>query len=202
MVKKNEQTINKKDEILKVAMQVFSEQFYHEATISSIAEKANVSEATIYEYFRSKEELLFSIPEAKMKEVYSLALLHLQGIKGALNKIRKFIWLYLWVYENNPEWASVVMLNLKTNKRFLDSPGYQLYKELLKIVNEMVEEGKLEGSIRKEINTYTFRSMLLGALDHVAIRWLILHKPEKLTTLYDEIADLLIESVKVRNEII
>jgi TetR/AcrR family fatty acid metabolism transcriptional regulator len=200
MVKKVEQIVSKKDEIMKVAMQIFAEQFYHEATISSIAEKAGITEATIYEYFRSKEELLFSIPQEKMKEVNSLAHLHLQGIKGALNKIRKFIWLYLWVYENNPEWASVVMLNLKTNKRFVNTTGYQLFKDLIKIVNDTVEEGKLEGSIRKEVNSYTFRSMLLGTIEHVTIRWLILHKPEKLTVLSDEIADLLIESVRVKYE--
>jgi TetR/AcrR family fatty acid metabolism transcriptional regulator len=200
MNKRIGQHVNKKDEILKVGMEVFAQQFYHEATISSIAEKAGVAEATIYEYFKNKEDLLFSIPEEKMKEVCSLAHLHLQGIKGALNKIRKFIWLYLWVYENNPEWASVVMLNLKTNKRFINTQGYQLFKDLIKIVNDTIEEGKLEGSIRKEVNSYTFRGMLLGTIEHVTMRWLILHKPEKLTSLSDELADLLIESVKVRAE--
>jgi TetR/AcrR family fatty acid metabolism transcriptional regulator len=200
MIKKNTQNLSKKDEILKVGMEVFAQQFYHEATISSIAEKAGVAEATIYEYFRNKEDLLFSIPEEKMKEVCSLANLHLQGIKGALNKIRKFIWLYLWVYENNPEWASVVMLNLKTNKRFINTSGYQLFRDFIKIVNDTVEEGKSEGSIRKEVNGYTFRSILLGTIEHITMRWLILHKPEKLTSLHEEIADLLIEAVKVRGE--
>ena len=199
MVKKITQNMSKKDEILKVGMEVFADEFYHEATIAAIAEKAGVAEATIYEYFRNKEDLLFSIPNEKMKEVISLAHLHLQGIKGALNKIRKFVWLYLWVYENNPKWASVVMLNLKTNKRFINTPGYQLFKDLIKIVSDTVEEGKLEGSIRKEINGYAFRSMLLGTIEHITMRWLILHKPEKLTSAYEEIADLLIEAVKVRD---
>jgi AcrR family transcriptional regulator len=48
---------------LNAAEHVFAEKGFHEATLSDIAKKAHVSEATIYEYFLSKEELLFSIPK-------------------------------------------------------------------------------------------------------------------------------------------
>ena len=48
--------------ILKGAASIFAKKGFHEATISEIARKSKVSEATIYEYFSSKEELLFSIP--------------------------------------------------------------------------------------------------------------------------------------------
>ena len=48
--------------ILKAAEKIFAQKGFHEATISDIAKKAEVSEATIYDYFSSKEELLFSTP--------------------------------------------------------------------------------------------------------------------------------------------
>ena len=132
-----------------------------------------------------------------MKEIIRLTHLHLQGIQGALNKIRKFVWFYLWFFDNHPSWASVVMLNLKPNKRFVNTPAYQLVGEFLKTVNDIVEEGQSEGSIRKEINPYIYRSMLVGVIEHLAFRWLILNKPEKLTSLADEVADLLIQAAKV-----
>ncbi len=188
--------MNKRIDILTAAMEVFARQGYQEATISSIAEKAGVADATIYEHFKNKEDLLFSIPEEKMKEVIYQANLHLQGIKGALNKIRKLVWFYLWFFENNANWASVVMLNLKTNKRFLSTPAYQLVRDFTRIMVDVVEEGKSEGSIRKDVNPYIFRSMLIGMMEHLTIRWLILNKPEKLETFADEAADLLVQAVK------
>ena len=189
--------MDKKNEIISAAMEIFAQNGYQEATISSIAEKAGVADATIYEYFKNKEDLLFSIPEEKMKEVISQASLHLQGIKGALNKIRKFAWFYLWFFENNANWASVVMLNLKTNKRFANTPANQLVRDFLKIVIDIVEEGKSEGSIRKEVNPYIFRSMLVGMIENLTIRWLVLNKPEKLSTLANEVTELLIQALKV-----
>ncbi len=192
--------MNKKIDIINAAMEVLANQGYYDATISGIAEKAGVADATIYEHFKNKEDLLFSIPEEKMKEVLSLADLHLQGIRGALNKIRKFVWFYLWIFENNINWASVVLLNLKTNRKFVNTSGYRMYQDLAKMIIDIVEEGKSEGSIRKEVNPYVFRSLLLGAIEHVGIRRLILNKPENLVPLADEITDLLIQAVKVYSE--
>jgi TetR/AcrR family fatty acid metabolism transcriptional regulator len=45
--------------ILKAAENIFARKGFHAATVSDIARKAKVSEGTIYEYFSSKEELLF-----------------------------------------------------------------------------------------------------------------------------------------------
>lgn len=187
----------KKIDILNAAMEVFAKNGYQEATISNIADLAGVADATIYDYFKNKEDLLFSIPEEKMKEIISLAHFHLQGIKGALNKIRKFVWLYLWVLQTYKDWALVVMLDLKTNKKFVEMPGYQLLRQFFKIIISMVEEGKSEGCIRKEVNPFIFRSMLVGTIEHLTIRWLILNKPEELVALADDVADLLIQAVKV-----
>lgn len=189
--------MNKKIDIINAAMEVLADQGYYDATISGIAERAGVADATIYEHFKNKEDLLFSIPQEKMKEVLSLAELHLQGIKGALNKIRKFVWFYLWIFENNTDWASVVLLNLKTNRKFINTSGYKMFQELARIVIDIVEEGKSEGNIRKDINPYVFRSLLLGAIEHVTIRALLLNKPEKLVSSADEISELLIQAIKV-----
>jgi len=40
---------------LKAAENIFAQKGFHEATISDIAKKAEVFEATIYDYFSSKE---------------------------------------------------------------------------------------------------------------------------------------------------
>lgn len=50
-------------EILTAAGRLFAEKGYHRTTTQDIAEAAEVSEGTIYNYFSSKEELLFAIME-------------------------------------------------------------------------------------------------------------------------------------------
>ncbi len=49
-------------EILEAAAQVFAREGYEGATVTQIAQAAGLSEGSLYNYFRSKEELLIQIP--------------------------------------------------------------------------------------------------------------------------------------------
>jgi AcrR family transcriptional regulator len=51
----------RKTQILDAAAQVFSEKGFHAATTREIADVADISEGTIYNYFASKEDLLLEI---------------------------------------------------------------------------------------------------------------------------------------------
>ena len=54
---------NRKDRIMEAALRIFAEKGFQNATITEISKEAGVSEATVYEYFGTKEDLLFAIPE-------------------------------------------------------------------------------------------------------------------------------------------
>jgi AcrR family transcriptional regulator len=51
----------RRNQILDAATEVFSRRGYHRATTKEIARTAGISEGTIYNYFRSKDELLMTI---------------------------------------------------------------------------------------------------------------------------------------------
>ena len=61
--KRSRRVALRRAEILTAAGQLFAEKGYHRTTTQNIAEAAEVSEGTIYNYFSSKEELLFAIME-------------------------------------------------------------------------------------------------------------------------------------------
>ena len=61
--KRSRRVALRRAEILTAAGQLFAEKGYHRTTTQDIAKAAEVSEGTIYNYFSSKEELLFAIME-------------------------------------------------------------------------------------------------------------------------------------------
>ena len=85
----------RKIKILEAAAKVFAGKGFQDATISEIANAAGTSEATIYDYFATKEGLLFSIPLGPVQQLRETAEFHLRLIKGAANKIRAFLYLQL-----------------------------------------------------------------------------------------------------------
>jgi TetR/AcrR family fatty acid metabolism transcriptional regulator len=159
--------------ILRAATKHFAEHGYQKATISQITRLAGLSEATVYEYFESKEDLLLTIPNVWVSEAIEELQEQLFGIKGSVNQLRKFLWWYLRYIEKEPLIASVVFLFLKGNRSFVDTPVYNnvrtFYGRLLKIF----EEGRDAGEFREDLNPYVARSIFLGTIEHMVIRWLM-----------------------------
>jgi TetR/AcrR family fatty acid metabolism transcriptional regulator len=189
----------RKGQILNSAIKIFGEKGFQNATIAEIAKDAGVGDATIYEYFKNKEDLMLAIPVETTKELIPQINDHMMGIKGALNKLRKFIWWWLNYVEKNPGYGSIVLLELKTSKTYVSNEAYQAARNFYKIVLDIIREGQEEGSIKREINIYLARSICVGAIEHIIIRWLLKDRKYSLTQYADELADLLINSLK-KNE--
>ena len=109
----------RKQSILQAAIEVFSKGSFKNSSISEIAKRANVAEGTIYQYYKNKEDLFFSIPVQKTIEFTEELDLHLQGITGAFNKIRKFIWYYLHFFKMNPAYGRILMLEMRVSASFV-----------------------------------------------------------------------------------
>jgi len=61
----------KRNHIMQVALELFANEGYHITTISKIAQKGGISKGLMYNYFKSKEDLLKSILIETIQEIYS-----------------------------------------------------------------------------------------------------------------------------------
>ncbi|NPV58701.1 MAG: helix-turn-helix transcriptional regulator [Actinobacteria bacterium] len=186
--------------IIEAALKVFGEKGYYNATISEIARTAGVSEATIYEYFGSKEDLLFAIP----KEITTHAVEFLEAIgpyiKGAENKIRTIAYGYFNLYRDNPDYSSLVLLDLKHNRKFMEAEGYQAVKRSAGYLLSCIEEGISSGEFRKGLDPYLVRSMILGTIEHVFFRWHLRGRKDELRDFVEPMLDMLFEGIRSEPE--
>jgi AcrR family transcriptional regulator len=79
-----------REAIARAAHELFAERGYHATTLPDIAEAADVSTRTIFAYFPSKEDILFS-DFAMMKDALAQALADRPEGEDALETVRKFI---------------------------------------------------------------------------------------------------------------
>jgi TetR/AcrR family transcriptional regulator, fatty acid metabolism regulator protein len=186
----------KRQLIIDAAIEIFSRNGFQNSTISQIARKANVAEGTIYQYFRNKEDLFFSIPIDKTTEFYNELELHLEGIHGAENKIRKFVWYYLYHLQENPEYARALMLEMRVNRNFARAKAFEAYRPLTHKILQIIEGGQEEGIIRKDVSVYTIRHLILGVLEHIVTRWLLKGEKGNLLDQYSQAVELLIQGIR------
>src|SRR6266481_1466400 len=85
--RKKQQT---RETIARAAHELFAERGYHATTLPDIADAADVSTRTIFAYFPSKEDILFS-DFPVMKEALAQALAERPEGQEALETVREFI---------------------------------------------------------------------------------------------------------------
>jgi TetR/AcrR family fatty acid metabolism transcriptional regulator len=189
----------KKATLLQVASRIFAAKGFDKTTISEIAKAADIAESTMYEHFKGKEALLFQIPiEKTMLQIENLEE-HLQGLKGADNKLRKLIWHYLNFQENNQDYAKIILFELRPNRRFYKSEAYNCIKDYNRIVIDIIKEGMEEGIFRGNANIQLFRNLIFGTLDHVIYRRLVFSKPESIVDQVDALLDLFLNAIRPEN---
>ncbi len=187
---------NKEIDILEGALKVFGEKGYEDATISAISKAAKISDATLYEYFSSKEDILFSIPKLYTQRELDRVLEISRYVHGARERMRLIIQGYLEFYENNRLYTSVALLTLKGNRNFLKSEAYQVVRSAARNIILTYKEGVEEGVFRDDIDPHIARNMILGFIEHLTIQWLLTGRPESITEHRDTIFDMAMRAIE------
>jgi len=197
---KKKRNLDKENAILEGALRVFGEKGFEDATVSAICAEAGISEPTLYEYFGSKEEVLFSISELyTRREVERLGQLA-HYINEPRERLRAIIQAYLEFYENNPLYTSVALLTLKGNRRYVASPAYQSVREAAHSLIEVFQDGVRRGAFRDDLDPYLVRNMVLGFIEHLTIQWLLLGRPKEIAEHTDAIFQMAMRAIEREDE--
>jgi TetR/AcrR family fatty acid metabolism transcriptional regulator len=193
-------TKEKFSSIIDSALKVFGEKGYYNATIAEIARDAGVSEATIYEYFGSKEDLLFAIPGEITRQAVDFLEQMTPYLKGAENKIRAIVYGYFNLYRDNPNYSSLVLLDLKHNRNFINTESYKPVQEAADFILKAIQEGVKTGEFREDVDPYLVRSMILGTIEHLFFRWHLKGRKDDIQDFVDSMLSIIMSGIKTSEE--
>lgn len=196
---KNHSKEHTRERIINSAKRLFAEQGYQKTTIVDISRQAGLSEAALYDYFQGKEDLLQMIPDLWVSELLRDLEEQLFGIKGAVNKMRKYLWWYMRRVEQSPLDAKIVYLFLKTNANFLDTEVYSNVKTLYSNLVDIFEEGRKSGEMKPDLNPLLARDIFVGTMDHIISRWLLKDMSYSLFDNLEDIFELMVDAFKANN---
>lgn len=194
---------SRKDRIMEAALRVFAEKTFQEATISEISKESGVSEATIYEYFGTKEDLLFAIPEKITNDTLARSQLVLPFIKDVEGRMRAILQSYIQLYQNNPHYSALVLLQLMSNKRFRQTAAHELIRLSAHGLLDCIRDGIADGTFRKNADAYLIRSMLMGTIEHLFIHWHMQGMPKSkksLIDMLDPFLEIVLSGIRAKRE--
>ena len=194
---------NRKDRIMESALRIFAEKSFQDATISEISKAAGVSEATIYEYFGTKEDLLFAIPEKISNDTFHESESVLPYIKDVESRMRAIMLSYIQLYQNNPDYSALVLLQLMSSKRFRQTAAHAAIRRSAHSLLDCIREGIACGAFRKDADAYLIRSILMGAVEHLFIHWHMQGKPKRkksILDMLDLLMDIVLSGIRAKKE--
>ena len=194
---------SRKDRIMEAALRIFAQKTFQEATISEISKVSGVSEATIYEYFGTKEDLLFAIPEKITNDTLAESQLVLTFMKDVESRMRAILLSYIQLYQNNPHYSALVLLQLMSNKRFRQTAAHELIRRSAHGLLDCIRDGIADGTFRKDADAYLVRSMLMGTIEHLFIHWHMQGMPKReknIMDIFDPFLELVLSGIRARRE--
>lgn len=184
------------DEILKAALEVFSEQGLAGARVEDIAARAGVSKGTLYLYFSGKEEVFREAVRAKVQRT-------MEGLAAAappgepLERLTRFIDAY-FAYLSKPSFGRMYRLLLSELHQFPELSRFyaeEVSGHVMGLLREILAEGQEAGIIRRG-ETMVQGRMIVGVMVQHAV-WISrrdifpLLENRKDETLVNEIKDFL-----------
>ncbi|MBW1733172.1 MAG: TetR/AcrR family transcriptional regulator [Deltaproteobacteria bacterium] len=189
-------TKGKKERILHAATQVFSRVGFQKARIQDIAGLAGVGDATIYQYFSNKEEILFALPVANTLELLSIQEEHLNGFKDTDLKLNVLLKDYLDFLDSHKEYSSICLFDLRYNKNFYNKEAYHLFRRFARVFYNVIEEGIRKGHFRQTLNPYLATKLIFGITDHIILSWIKFGRPKRLALVSNTVCGLVLKALQ------
>ncbi len=198
-----EQEIKRK--LIAAAMDEFYEASFDEATMRSISKRTGFSSATVYKYFDSKHKLAMVLGAQIIEKYNSEIELHLKGIEGTRNKVRKIAWYYFHHFQENEREAWICYVTMApVYYRELQYQMQSFVTAQADSFESMLREGQKAGDIRPDVNVRAARAMFFGSLREFVTRWLYRKRQgdtSDLTDYFEPFANLFLTSIEARPDV-
>ena len=191
--RKEKEYLAHREEILSAAEKVFAAKGFFPTTMSDIARKAEFGTGTLYKYFKSKEELYFTLIDEKVEEINRLVNAELSKKTSAIERIRKALGLQFEFIERNRDFFRIY---ISERNRFewtvKDELGKGLHEKMvtyIHILAEVMRQGMKEGEF-KSINATDLAHALVGIVNSFVFEWLISREYYPLVSKLDTVLEI------------
>lgn len=185
----------RKAQILDAAAQVFSRQGYERATTREIADIADVSEGTLYNYFNSKRDLLIGVAKTYADQVaeeisrvdaedFGEMLSNLMANRFRTGRERRLFMLFLYESRNNED----------VHQYYVQNAMHRIIDETEKRIKVLIEKGRMR-PIDPVVAARTLSATIMGFAALFELGASVGHtSPEKLG---EQVTDIFLNGLSV-----
>jgi len=161
--------------ILRAATEVFAEQGFNSVTVAAIADRAGIGKGTVYEYFSSKDELLFAVFEWMNEGIFDRihGLIEVGGT--TLERLRSLLDLGAQITREQMEMQAVVLdfwsasRGTRVEERY-NQACLATFRSYRRLLADVIREGQTAGEIRSDVDPEAVATMVVAAMDGLGVQ--------------------------------
>ncbi|HEY4392041.1 MAG TPA: TetR/AcrR family transcriptional regulator [Paenibacillus sp.] len=158
---------SRREQIMDAAYELVLENGLISITIVDIVKKAEISRVTLYKYYNSIHEIVFDIQIRILNEMSEQLGEKLKG-KNGLEKLHDYFATFVRMYQTSPDYFRFTAMFDQFYQSSYPTPEleeqYQSFtKQGIDLIEQIIEEGIVDGSIRAE----THPAMMAQILSHI-----------------------------------
>jgi len=162
-------------QIKEAALRLFSEKGFHNTTITQVSQAAGLGKGTIYWYWRSKEELAFSLVEDMLRDF----VLIIEAAKDAggpvAERLERLVAEVGELYYRETDYLRLLW-KFRADRSYIFSRDYtdkvsSYYMRMREALEDLLEQGIRGGEFR-EMDTKRMAFILIGIVEGLELEWL------------------------------
>ncbi len=185
----------KRQRILRAAIDVFASKGYFAARMTDVAEAAQVADGTLYLYFEGKEHLLMSIFDSVLGRFIERLDEEIAKIDDPIEKLSIMVRLHLETLGRDHALAHVLQIETRHSRRFMSLFTRGKLGEYLNRVRDIIVEGQESGVFRGDISPGLATNLVFGAVDEIVMSWLLAERPGDLVRHHRPLVRMLTDGI-------
>ena len=181
----------KRQRILRAAIDEFARKGYFSARMSDVAKAASVADGTLYLYFEGKEHLLISIFDDVLSQFISQLKAEIEDVDDPVEKLEIMVRLHLQTLARDRSLAQVLQIETRHSRRFMSLLTRGRLGEYLDLLRAIIQEGQDKGVFRHDLSPGLATDLVFGAVDELVNSWLLADDPGDLVRLSAPLMNLL-----------
>ena len=176
MTKRDQLIIARKNQIIEAASTIFAQKGFARTTIAEVANQAGIGKGTVYEYFKSKEDLYFAVFEWFMAQTGAAVMVSIATLKGtAAEKLKAVSASLMDSWDELQDVFALFMEFWSASASPQNQPRFKKvfkngYGEFRAIVAALINEGIERQEFRADIQVAAVAAALVGTWDALLLQ--------------------------------
>ena len=167
---------DKRRAILDAAVRVFAAQGYEAARVGDIAREAGVAYGLVYHYYGSKDAVLEAVFRESWGRMLSAISVAADSMAAPPEQLALVVKIALRSWRDDPDLVRLLVREVTRSPHIqdeLDEIGRAFAG-----LQDMIERGQKDGSLRPDVDARMAAWMLYGALEEVLTGWVLAQLPD------------------------